>query len=179
MIPIPNHLKAVIDQRNVTITPNGDGLVAPLQCGCVGKVFKILYPGETDVFNGKRCPVIMLINEERTFFVIKAACVKCGTEHLLLDIDKHGFEACMCYEPEPPLSSQPKLIPWTCIQCNHQDHEAVVRLYFEGTADYLEEAKEYGLNPDLWPEAFSSFGLTTQCTHCEAKTEYLIDYEAM
>jgi hypothetical protein len=175
MMPVPTHLRDCVIPENSTI--DEEPLKAKVQCPCGGKIFHLLYPGQTQEYNGKKIPCTAEING-KFFFLIRAKCVTCGEEHLLLDEDFHGWDGFVCHDPEQARLPRPPLFPWKCLACGGLEHKVGVEIQTEGKQDFIDETGgEFDEN--RWPDGFGWLTISSECTKCGTKTPELFSCETM
>lgn len=173
MAPIPRYLNDIVIPMHEYVEK--DLLTGSLQCPCGEGEFQLLYPGETIKFQEKEWPCAIEIGGH-CFFVIKAICNKCKTQHLLFDADFHGWDGVMCHDAKKANLSRPPLVPWQCVSCGDLSHKATIKIAFESKENFLEQARgEFA--EDRWPDAFQWIWMSIVCTNCGLKTESWVDYE--
>jgi hypothetical protein len=175
MMPVPTHLQGRVIPDSSAIDENP--LAARVQCSCGGKTFRLLYPGQTHDYNGKPIPCVAEINK-RFFFVIKAKCVACAAEHLLLDKDFHGWNGFVCHDPQQAGLPRPALVPWQCLGCRGLEHRAHIQIQTEGKDDFISET-DGEIDENRWPDGFGWFTVAIECTKCGSKTPEWVSYETM
>jgi len=84
MMPLPTHLRDCVVPDSADIDESG--LQGTVRCPCGSERVNLLYPGQTHEWNGTQIPCTAEING-KFFFLMKAQCVDCGAEHLLIDAD--------------------------------------------------------------------------------------------
>lgn len=175
MIPLPNHLADCV----VVDTDRSDKftLVATVKCPCGGEIFHLLFPGQTHEHRGQPIPCTAQI-AENFFFLIKAACVDCGAEHLLFDKDFHGWDGYVCHDPQTAALPRPELVRWKCLSCGGTRHTAEVGVQSEGKEDFIEECGEE-FPAERWVDGFGWFSMSIVCKDCGAETEEWVSYETM
>ena len=175
MMPVPTHLRSIAVARNVT--PNGEPLCADLRCPCGGSMFQLLYPGQTHEYAGELVPCTAEI-DGCYFFILKALCVNCLAQHLLLDVDFHGWDGFVCHDPKQAALPRPEVTPWKCLTCAGLAHKMVVHITGEGQQHFTSEAGE-SFDKERWPDAFGWFSLDTTCVACGRVSTDLVAYETM
>jgi len=175
MMPVPTHLKDCVVPGSSKIDEGA--LKAKVQCPCGGKVFELLYPGQTHEYDGRTIPCVAEITK-KFFFLIKAECVKCGKEHPLLDADFHGWNGFVCHDPKQANVPRPPLVPWKCLECGGLEHKAGIEIQTEGKEDFISET-DGEIDEDRWPDGFGWFTMSIECTKCSAKTPEWVSYETM
>jgi DNA-directed RNA polymerase subunit RPC12/RpoP len=174
-MPVPTHLKKCVIPGSSKIDETA--LKAKVQCPCRGKVFEMLYPGKTHMFQGKRYPCVAEI-KKKFFFLITAKCVACGKEHLLLDKDFHGWDGFVCHDSKQAKLPRPVLVSWKCLECGGLPHKAHVEIQTQGKEDFVSETG--GKFPTKrWPDGFGWFTLSVECAKCGFKTPEWVSYETM
>jgi len=175
MMPVPTHLKECVVPGSSKIDETA--LKAKVQCPCGGKVFELLYPGQTHEYDGKTIPCVAEI-KKKFFFLIKAKCAECGKEHLLLDKDFHGWNGFVCHDPKQAKLPRPPLVPWKCLECGDLKHKAAVVISTEGKEDFISET-DGEIDEDRWPDGFGWFTMAIECTKCGSKSPEWVSYETM
>lgn len=174
-MPPPQHL------QNCTVAIKSrctrKAFAAHVQCPCGGKKFRLLHSGgvwEDD--KGDKRPSATN-GESGSYLVIKATCAACQAEHLLFDMDFHGWNGFVC-RTDAHLRPRPDLIHWHCTKCGQQEHTATVGVFSEGRQDAIEESGEF-LTEANWQEGFGSIGIATKCCGCGHKAEDWLSFETM
>lgn len=176
MMPIPTHLKDVVVPRDERI--DEEALSADIRCPCGGATFELLYPGQTHEYDGEIIPSTAEIGG-RFFFLLKARCSSCSSEHLLLDADFHGWDGFVCHDSEQAAIERPTLTPWKCQSCGQTKHTGVVHIQTEGKEDFTTAQAGGDFDPDRWPDAFGWFSLDVTCDQCGKHSPELVSYETM
>ena len=165
MMPVPSHLRECVRRPDEPI--DSEPLVAPVACPCGGDIFELLYPGENREDGGELFPVVAEI-AGNFFLLVKARCMACRREHILLDIDFHGWNGYVAHNSEQASLPRPPLVPWKCLSCNDSRHRMTVTICTEGPVDFAEETNGT-FDPATWPDAFGWFSLDTKCDRCWAE----------
>ena len=175
MMPIPSHLTNCVtpDSSEIDESP----LLGKVQCPCGSDVFQLLYPGRTREHEEGPIPCVAEI-DGKFFFLIKAKCCACKKEHLLIDIDFHGWNGFVCHEPNQANLPRPSLVPWKCLSCGSTEHKATILVSGEGKLDFIEET-EGEFDEDRWPDGFGCFAMAIACSKCEKSTDGWISMETM
>ncbi len=174
-MPAPTHLRDCVVPDDMTVDESG--LSGRIRCPCGSEQFRLLYPGETHVYDGETIPCTAEI-EGKFFFLVRAACTKCGNEHLLIDQDFHGWNGFVCHDPEQASLPRPPLQPWKCLSCGALPHTGTIAIETQGRQDFVEEGGE-GLDPDRWPDGFSWFSIAIRCVDCGKETPTWVSLETM
>jgi hypothetical protein len=175
MMPVPSHLIECVVPKESTIDESS--LDAVVRCPCGSTLFELLYPGQKRDYDGEIVPCVAEI-DGKFFFVIKARCMICQREHLLLDSDFHGWNGFICHDVEQAALPRPSLVAWNCLSCGATAHEASVQICTEGKADYVATVgKEFDV--ERWPDAFGWFSMAIKCNRCGKHTPEWISYETM
>jgi hypothetical protein len=175
MMPVPTHLKDFVVPNSSLI--DEEPLEAKVRCTCGGKAFQLLYPGQTRTFEDGKFPVVAEIGNT-FFFLIKAKCMDCEKEHLLLDMDFHGWNGFVCHDPQKAALPRPNLVAWKCEACGELAHKAEVIIHTEGKNDFVEETGGE-FDSERWPDGFGWFTLKIECTKCGKKSPEWVTYETM
>lgn len=171
---VPSHLRAVLDLQRAQWDPQG-GIRSPLRCGCGHRNFELLHPARKPSQGSGATPWPVEV-EGRYFFLLKAACADCGTEHLLLDLDWHGWNAIVHRDERQASLPRPPLQTWSCESCCGRKH---------GISICLKYPSESEIPGRLWAEswrqfqadAFVSFSLDLTCGHCLRHSHELVHFE--
>ena len=174
-MPVPSHLRECVHPLDDRLDESP--LEGSLRCGCGATAFQFLYPGEVREWAGTNVPCVKEI-DGRFFFLVVARCASCGKDHLLLDIDFHGWDGFVCHDPEQAAIPRPALVIWNCENCGGDTHRGTVRICGEGSEDFLREAANQ-FPAERWPDAFGWFSLDSECTRCGMRTQELFDCETM
>ncbi len=175
MVPIPTHLAAAIELASATYV---DGCVdAKILCPCGSDKFELMFPGQTQEFEGEEIPCTAEI-DGKFFFRLEARCTRCSRQHLLLDADFHGWNGFVCHDQEQGALPRPPLQPWRCLSCSNTEHHIRVRVQNEGQEDFLENT-DGEFPPDRWVDAFGWFSVDIHCTKCGSKKIEWVSYETM
>jgi hypothetical protein len=110
--------------------------------------------------------------------LIKARCTGCQKEHLLLDVDFHGWNGFVCHDLQQAALPRPSLVPWTCHTCGSTEHEASVMIQTCGKNDFISESGGK-FNQNQWPDGFGCFNMSIKCASCNTETPEWISCETM
>jgi hypothetical protein len=119
---------------------------------------------------------------------VRACCLHCEAEHLLFDVDFHGYGSAFCdralFQPtEQTLLPRPPLVVWQCLNCGSSHHCVVVHIdginkeEFDGMMRQYDGELTLEQRTELWSESFGWFSLDSTCLHCGLHTENLVSYE--
>ena len=173
MMPLPTHLWGCVvpdDQEASEADLKGQ-----VRCPCGSARFHLLYPGQTCKQDGQSFPCTIEVGG-RYFFLVKAECATCNKEYLLFDADYHGWDGFVCHDSEQASFPRPLLTVWRCRACGYSEHRASVQIETQGKDDFATETA--GLFADeLWPDAFTWFGMAITCCGCGCETEQWVSYE--
>jgi hypothetical protein len=175
MIPVPNHLRTC----TVPVDNEADEFqyVGKVKCACGGTAFQMLHTNATHEWEGEQVPCVAEI-DGKFFLRIAAKCEQCGTEHLLLDSDFHGWNGFVCHDKKKAKQPRPPLVAWGCRQCAKMSFESQVTISSEGEVDAIEEA-DGDLDETNWQEGFSWIDIDVRCCDCGDEHEGWISYETM
>lgn len=177
MMPTPGHLRESVNRPDVAVSETAGHLVAPVVCPCGCNELELLYPGETAEVEQR--PVAVTVEINGNFLLrLEARCTRCGTKHLLLDKDFHGWNGFVCHDEKQASLSRPPLKAWHCPSCKGTCHEMTVTICTEGKT-FFEEETEGEFDSDRWPDGFGWFTLSTRCVNCGYEIEGLVDFETM
>ena len=175
MLPTPAHL------RGCTVaTPDAadeDEYAALVRCPCGGESFRMLHTADTKQYAGETIPCVTR-TDDGFFLRIVAACVGCASEHLLLDMDLHGWNGFVCREPRKTARPRPPLVAWRCRKCGTKAFGAAVSVRGEGKQDAISEADGL-LDETNWHEGFGWVTVDLRCDGCGDGHATWIDYETM
>jgi hypothetical protein len=175
MMPVPTHLIGLVAPHDAT--PDEEALEATIRCPCSEDKFELLYPGQTQVYQGNPIPCTAQIGD-RFFFVLKSRCTTCCREHLLFDKDFHGWDGFVSHDPEQAAQERPPLVPWRCQGCGELRHTGVVHIQTQGRQDFIDEAGS-DFDANRWRDAFGWISLDLTCAGCGKHSPELISYETM
>ncbi len=168
MMPVPSHLKDCVNPKDAVVDESP--LDAFVSCVCGSPQFELLFPGQTQEWDGKQIPCTAEINGT-FFFLIKARCWTCKREHLLFDSHFHGWDGLIGHDPAQALLPRPSLVAWKCISCGNTKHEASV---------HISPVEREGFDSapiERWPDAFEWFSMTIKCGSCGQDTPEWVSYE--
>lgn len=173
--PLPTHLRSVLHPSGAA---SGDELlVAELRCACGGELFELKYPGQTHERDGDAYPCIAGIGG-RFLFIIRACCLTCNVDHLLIDQDLHGWDGVVCHDAKQAALPRPALVTWECKQCHGAVHKAQISIRSEGKEFFVEECGGR-YDERKWVDAFGWFGMNIECSQCGKKSEEWVSLETM
>ena len=175
MMPVPSHLSDILFPRDKVL--DDELLIGDVICGCGCRIFKVMYPGETQEYEGREYPCTIEI-DGNFFFLIKAVCSKCNEEYILFDKDFHGWDGFLCHDSMKAKLPRPKLICWKCKSCKASNHEVSIKVSSQGKTDFI-DATEGEFDESKWSDAFEWIWVTIKCSECKLVTEDWIDYETM
>jgi hypothetical protein len=175
MMPVPSHLVNCVTPKDAAIDERP--LDADVRCPCGSSSFDLLFPGHTHEYQGETVPCTAEING-KFFFLLKARCVRCQKEHLLIDGDFHGWNGFVCHDPDQAALPRPPLVVWKCLACGATAHEASVQIQTEGKQDFISES-DGEFDEDRWPDGFGWFSMAIKCTACGKVTPEWVSYETM
>jgi hypothetical protein len=123
MMPVPSHLVGIVVPKEGLIDEGP--LDAWVRCPCGEDRFVFLYPGATRAYEGRHYPCTTKANGG-WFFLIRCRCLTCGRDHLLLDVEFHGWNGWVCHNPAQADRPRPPLVPWRCVSCGGEPHRGSV-----------------------------------------------------
>lgn len=146
-LPIPSHLKEVFAVETYQNNKYSQDIDGHVRSSCGKEHFYINLFAQMD--GGSRaCNIMNGQYNDDYALVIKAVCVSCGKEHLILDISKHGWDGFVCHEYITVPDSELKA--WNCPQCKCNSHKI-------GSSEFTE---------DDWVNAFGSMNVKIKCSGC-------------
>jgi hypothetical protein len=175
MMPVPSHLQGLVAPLDSAI--DEEALSATVRCPCGETKFELMYPGQTHEYAGEMIPCTAEI-DGNFFLVLKSRCAGCGTDHLLLDADFHGWNGFVCHDPAQANLPRPPLVAWPCQGCGETAHTGVVHIQTEGMDDFVEEAGP-DFDANRWPDGFGWFSLDLTCSKCGKESPEFVSYETM
>lgn len=134
-----------------------------------------MYLGQTHGYEGRIYPCTAEI-DGNFFFLIKAICTTCGTEHLLFDKHYHGWNGFMCHDKNKANLPRPSLVPWECLSCGDLSHKVMVKITYESKENFIEQSQGK-VDEDKWPDAFQWIWMSITCFRCGLETIDWGDYE--
>ncbi len=176
MIPSPEHHIACTVQEPAKAEKHQ--YVGHVKCPCGCDTFEMQHTGATHEWRGKTIPCDAKL-DGGFFFRIVAKCANCGTEHLLLDKDFHGWNGFVCREELGDyLRLRPPLVAWPCKACGKAAHKADIMVFSEGKERTIEESDGM-LDETNWQEGFGSITIDIRCTACGNTHESWVECETM
>jgi hypothetical protein len=175
MMPVPSHLAECAVPKDVRV--DEEPLDAVIKCNCGSVRFRLMYPGQTHVVGGETIPCTAT-TPEGYFFLVRADCVGCNREHVLLDADLHGWNGFVCHEAELARRTRPPLVAWKCLGCGSVEHEVSVQIQTEGKDDFIDQAGDE-FDEDRWPDGFGWFSAAIACGSCGRQSNEWVSYETM
>ncbi len=155
--PIPTHLQAImfpIGNNNSEFKVTGK-----IKCTCGGETFEIWESNDKQI--------------------VKIACEKCGSEVVLFDSGKHGWEGFVCgndfLDREMPFEK------YLCSKCAEDVFSIVVRISSQGKEDFKEEclSNDDSFTLEDWVNAFEWITISISCKKCELTSKKWLDLETM
>lgn len=176
MIPAPDHLRKCT--QPLPDEARELEYVGQVTCPCGSSKFTLLHTGGTHEWNGETIPCTTEIDGE-FFLRVVAKCNECQAEHLLLDMDFHGWNGFVCGpESGDQARQRPGLVGWPCRSCQRQDFEAKVTIISEGMEHAIEEG-EGDVDESNWFEAFGWINIDLICNRCSDHHDQWISFETM
>jgi len=176
MIPTPEHLRACTVPEPAKAEQHQ--YVGYVKCPCGCDTFEMQHTGATHEWDGEIIPCTAEI-DGGFFFRIVAKCVNCGTEHLLLDTDFHGWDGFVCREElGGHLRPRPALVGWPCKVCGKNMHKASVLVVSEDKETAFEESGGV-LDETNWQEGFGWMNIDIRCAACGHSHEAWVSCETM
>lgn len=174
-MPVPSHLvdcvvpkESVIDERP---------LDANVRCTCGSHQMELFFPGQTTQYRGETIACTAEV-DGKFFFLVKAQCAHCKKQHLLLDIDFHGWNGFVFHDPKQAAVPRPVLIPWNCLACGNVVHEASIQVQTEGKEDFVSGGCSK-FPEERWPDGFAWITIGILCASCGKQTPEWVSYETM
>jgi len=89
--PIPKHLRPIFEFR----TPDRGEVIGDIRCTCNSTSFAIHYVADSSSYATDQFVSSLEINDH-FFTIVYAQCNHCQRNHLLFDIDFHGYDGFVC-----------------------------------------------------------------------------------
>ena len=103
----------------------------------------------------------------------------CGKQHLLLDVDFHGWNGFVARERlRGHLRPRPAVVAWPCKACGKTAHKADVLVISEDKKVAIEESDGF-LDETNWQEGFGWINIDIRCVTCGRAHESWVSYETM
>ena len=174
IIPLPKRLKNILIP--IGNSNNEFQLTGKIVCGCGGEEFTIEFVGDDSDYQKYNVIKVAKINENY-FLIIKVKCNTCNKEHLIFDMDFHGWNGFVCEESSKNLK-RPDTQDWHCNKCQNTNHSMILIIESHGQDDFIEET-EGELDSKDWAEAFSWITIKVICNSCGETNNEWISYETM
>ena len=142
-----------------------DQSIFRVRCACGGDTFRVRGSFHAKDYRG----------EPLNFFgdPLELLCASCGSERLLFDGDKDGYNpeieaAEDLVRPPPPRGNEPEAprVEHGCTQCGNRS--MLIWTRFEQTAETCEDSFAESLTGERQQDFFSWFTLVGRCTKCNA-----------
>lgn len=158
-LPIPRHLRDIlvpIGENNSTFEVTGS-----IRCHCGHDRFRV--------------------ESSYDRLIVTLHCEKCGKEHLLFHVGKHGWDGFVCKgnafhpdDPQPPIQEK-------CETCNCELYLVKVWISSQGPDDFLEEcvAHDDSFCAEDWVDAFEWITVSLTCANCDDTQCDWLDLETM
>jgi hypothetical protein len=174
-MPLPAHLREIIVPA--LIQEDDHSVKGRVVCPCGEDEIELMYPGQTHEYNGSLIPCTAMI-DDKFFFLLRADCPKCNSQHLLFDADFHGWDGFICHNKEQASLPRPPLFAWKCSSCGSTRHKVEMTVSGESIEEFEENAgEEFGI--ECWPESFGWVSVDVCCGNCQNVTTDLVSYETM
>lgn len=175
MAEIPTHLADWADLEET------DGYIfrARLRCPCGDGRVRLWHPG--GIWYNPRMPLAHptdITVDGRRFFLVRAECVGCERDRLVIDVDIHGCSGIVERNPDQAAAPRPPLRPWSCIRCGGEEHTAAVEYTLLGQEDFDDSVRTRF--PEVRREdAFIWLGIDTTCVRCGLFTRLWTECELL
>jgi hypothetical protein len=174
---VPSHLA---DWAIPEVIPT-DGFIfqVRLRCPCGGERFRLLHTGGIQRHPSWGEHVAFMVETEvagRRFFIVRVACVDCGCDKLVIDVDVHGWTALVAPDPDQTAAPRPPVRPWLCVRCGEAEHAAVARYTLECPEEFDGGVRSKCPRASR-EDAFVWFGMDTTCCRCGLFTWLWVEYE--
>lgn len=145
------------------------------KCGC--DTFELRHTGGTHEWNDETIPCTTEISGE-FYLRIAAKCKECSSEHLLFDMDFHGWNGFVCREDSKTSRPRPSLVPWPCRSCGNSAYQSDVVVSGEDMESAIDES-EGVLDASNWQEGFGWMDIHLHCTVCDNVHKSWVSIETM
>ena len=174
MLPIPTHLENIL----IPVGTKNDGfhVKGTIRCPCGCDRFHISH--YADVSNGflqsREC-------DGGYALIIKAICTGCGSDHLIFDDSRHGWNGFVCHSDVK--TPKADFGCWKCLKCGGDTHGIVVDINSQGMQDFIDEAGlakgKAEFREGDWVNAFDWITVGLKCCGCGYDIKKWVDYETM
>lgn len=168
MADVPSHLIGWTVSEEVET--DGSLFQMRLCCPCGSQHFRLLHPGpwswktsrSGDELEGYPIGIVV---DGHGFFLIRAVCIQCQTDRLVIDGGLHGRLAFVEPDLEQQMAPRPPLHSWRCVKCEAEEHSAVVRYVVHCPEDFAHDVQSRcpGARRE---DAFVWFGMDIECCRC-------------
>ena len=170
-LPIPDYLRKIF-------VPFGKGkekvVLGKIRCGCANEGNMRLVANTTYVNEG------LPVNSYTNVTYLKAHCLDCGTEHVLFDVNKHGWNGFVRQKQEGEHASFSFV---ECPLCRCLSHSVHMTLHSPGKEMFVRESfllrsDGSSMRESDWVNAFSHISIFSICSNCR-KRFLILDKETM
>lgn len=162
MLPAPRHL---IDCTQPLPERAGEyDYAGHVKCKCGCDTYDLYHMGATHEYQGETIPCTAEIDGQFYFRVV-ARCTACGMEHLLFDMNLHGWNGFVCREELALPGPRPARTSWPCRTCGGSAHQAEVVVHGEDLESAIENSDGI-LDESKWQEGFLWIVIDIHCTAC-------------
>lgn len=175
MLPIPTHLKNILQVDEAKFNRDSNGLDGKIQCTCRCDSIKLkIYANQHNNY------IAIKYYKNDWGFRVCGICSSCGANYDLFDMSKHGFNGFVCHEVIAV--DDVDLEPYFCPVCKHDCFQAQIGLELEDIEQFQEEVVE-----DLYLEekyvvedfvdAFNWINIDIQCEKCGTLFKNWVNFE--
>lgn len=155
--PIPTHLQpflTMIDEKNSEYEVTGT-----IHCSCNCEQFEVWESNDRNI--------------------VKLICKQCGSEIIILDSGKHGWDGFVCKNDF--LDRNLPFKKYNCPNCNEDVFKILVWISSQGKQDFLDECVSNDDSFSLadWVDGFEWITISISCTTCSFEEKDWVDLETM
>jgi hypothetical protein len=172
LLPIPKHLTEIL--KPIGNKNNEFNVKGQITCTCNSTDFQIKLVGDASFYEKEKVIKVIDINDNY-FLIVKAVCDKCSREHLIFDMDFHGWNSLW---EETKNNERPNSDIWECNKCKKHSHTLVVSIQSEGQKDFIENSED-DVDKNDWIEAFGYITIGIKCNSCNEENDEWISFETM
>lgn len=171
MLPIPTHLKEILQVDEDTF--DGHNMDGKLKCTCGCDDIRLRIYGEEH-----REHISVRRYKDNYGFRIMGSCALCGKDFEIFDMAKHGYNGFVCHDGVPVEDADLK--EYLCGACQGDNFAVDVGIELEDKEQFIEEVVEDEPDkfvPEDYVDAFDWFTVALQCKKCGRKYGDWVDFE--